>query len=882
MADKFRKTFPIRITFADGEQPTSNKLTAIAEQARNGQRLIERALGDVWGQSGDSLLIDHPAQIPNVARIIGEAKYLNPAYFAMDRTFVYREEMTARFVGQNEGMLRFRPLAYVGGSSFFANPPETNEYDVVSLNQWWMDTETGRWRAYTPISVPAFVWYTVDPPNTWVMSQKTVPGVIPDPRQDTFTSCRIEKSGSKYYLHLPPRTPLTFDGNETPPLYPVQTPGEELYNIDHSVQDPPSLFGYGVGPIAALTGVGSDFYRYALPLEIQGLSPGDVIPDGYIYLWDQDGNTVIEDITFRIPDASFDSYVLEVESSTYDFDAKATTDELYTSYNDTELTLITCGAPIARSLQLQMQTFLSHSHSNSGSLEPAVSHNNLEGVNPPNFWSEHFYRYPDYLVTWAPSRWNNDVHTSLLSRVGSQIDSARVRDKFNNAMLGHLILANADTSGSESFLDPDCPDKSFRLFFGSTPQGINHGANIYCENGDINFDRGTGGGTAFSFGVDNDNTGHLGLGTVPHDDYVLDIVRRGASASEAEMIRLSAGVNSLQNHTKIDFYPYGASAIEWAGSIDGWVSGTTKILDVSGDDAVRVGASQYVALSSDELLFSATSSLYIGVGSGEWEFESAGGFIPVSGSRYIGSSVAAEHVDRLYVNRIYRETGVFQLHAEDGDIILDANNGDITLRGRNGNLFFGAGGAGGTTRWIISGSTGTLYPSYASIWDHADHLDIGNQYGRVATLYVDDIDLENSITANTGYGVLLDNNSGVTINAGRVVKGDFSSSFEKSIVKVQASSGYTGEQVIGVAAEDISASASGSVIVAGLVQCYIYIGSSPINYTIGALMSPSSTEDGALSDEGGGGTSGPAAAILMEDLSGESISTTHLAWVVLK
>jgi len=53
MADKFRRTFPLAITFSDGELPTNQKLTSLANQARNGLGVIESAIGDLWNHSTD-------------------------------------------------------------------------------------------------------------------------------------------------------------------------------------------------------------------------------------------------------------------------------------------------------------------------------------------------------------------------------------------------------------------------------------------------------------------------------------------------------------------------------------------------------------------------------------------------------------------------------------------------------------------------------------------------------------------------------------------------------------------------------------------------------------------------------------------------------------
>jgi len=84
--------------------------------------------------------------------------------------------------------------------------------------------------------------------------------------------------------------------------------------------------------------------------------------------------------------------------------------------------------------------------------------------------------FPTHLPAWAPSYWPHDPHTGLLSRAGSQA-SGYERDKFNNAMLGHLVMANADTSGAENYIDGTLPDNSFRIYFGDVASPSIYGSN---------------------------------------------------------------------------------------------------------------------------------------------------------------------------------------------------------------------------------------------------------------------------------------------------------------------------------------------------------------------------------------------------------------------
>ena len=107
MADKFRKTIPLKITFTDGELPEPEKLSALSNQVRNGTDLLEKAMGDLWNQSGDADLNKYPLQIPNLARTLGEAKYMNPAWVPIaDTDLLYEQRLGEDFNGLNSGYLK--------------------------------------------------------------------------------------------------------------------------------------------------------------------------------------------------------------------------------------------------------------------------------------------------------------------------------------------------------------------------------------------------------------------------------------------------------------------------------------------------------------------------------------------------------------------------------------------------------------------------------------------------------------------------------------------------------------------------------------------------------------------------------------------------------
>jgi len=470
MADKFRRTYPLKITFGAGEQPTSQKLTAMSEQTRNGLAVIEKTIGDIWNQSGDSIYEDLPLYIPNFGRAMGSMAYLNPAIYPMQE-FRFREQLGERWEKLTEGHLLFKPKTgnstwniYNDGTSVF-NIRKTNERDVDAPGDYWIDDATGRFRTFSPINDTIEVEYDVDPPTDWHTQEDTVPSVIPDPGQQDFNYVRVSESNGLYFIHLPPRRPLTLGANERPAAYPAAS---EIANNQASSSGGTLRYWQYDGD--ALT---DEHYRYMLPKEIidgwdaDDVAAGQDFPTGTMYLWDDTEKTIIEDVIFTRPLSGDKHYILQVSSNSYDFAGVVTTTEDLASYQNSKLILVTCGVPATRALWSLATSYLRHRHDNTGTHEPPIKHDSLQNTNPPTYeWDDHSGYYPTHLPAWAPSNYAFDVHTSLLSRVGSQSSATYKRDPNNNAMLGHLVLATTVDQGDGIFVDATPSDETYRLYFG--------------------------------------------------------------------------------------------------------------------------------------------------------------------------------------------------------------------------------------------------------------------------------------------------------------------------------------------------------------------------------------------------------------------------------
>lgn len=475
MADKGRKTFPVGIDFGVGEQPSGSKISAVATQARNGLAIIEFATGDLWGQSGDSILTGNPLQLSNLARMIGENKLLNPAVYPTFADFSYTENLLNSWTDYDTGYLQFSPKGAItieDNSGALFTTLKTYEHEVDASGDYWIDTITGKFKVFGGIQGTQQVSYTVGATDEW-LAMETLPGVIPDPKETTFSGLKFEESGGVWHISLPPRGPLTFsDSREMPVIYPPATEYSDNYAAT-AAASPKKLWQDPT--LSAFVGDDAIHYRYALPREISNatawlaIDTGARLPDGFLYLWDQTNETVVEGVIFYKAETNPTySYRLKIEIGTLDTTGLATADETSVSYNS-GYSLITSGASLARLLWQQQIQFLGHKHDNSGDLSPTIRHRDLTELNPPDVeWTGNLHEdnYPDYGHIWPSSRWAMDDHTSLLSRLGAQTNSNWIRDPYNNAMLGHLLMANADVSDSQNFVDNTLPDESFKIYFG--------------------------------------------------------------------------------------------------------------------------------------------------------------------------------------------------------------------------------------------------------------------------------------------------------------------------------------------------------------------------------------------------------------------------------
>ena len=495
MADKLRRTQPITITLGEGEQPSAAKLTAIPNQARTGSYILEKAIGDLWNQSGDAQLGSYPLQISNLARCIGAGATMNPALHYVDQDFLFSEEILGSDV--NSGYFKFRPasaaVTFSGtGNGKFTTLMGSKEL-VVATTQFHVDTTTGEWFTFDTIESADSITaqYVVDI-STWVKDDRILPGVIPDPRHATneFTACRIEDSGSYFLIHLPPRRPLVFTAPDVRPgSYPSSVQdADAANNAGTATATPQTSFWQQYVDVNTLAVTGSaggnqKFYRYSLPQELVtilgSLTPGDALPSGFLLLWDISARTIVDDAIFS-KDGD-DLYTLRVTSVSADatLTTNSTADEKASSYNSGGYAIITSGSPVARRLDNLERRMEGHTHTPNDNFTQPVDHEKTINVVPDDSSA--------IGGAWPISQRGSDPHTNLLDRLGSRV----TRDQWKGAMLGPIIMANADVPSGTDYINGALPDNSFEIFFGDTtgpyikgiPGGVQVGTDLSVDGG---------------------------------------------------------------------------------------------------------------------------------------------------------------------------------------------------------------------------------------------------------------------------------------------------------------------------------------------------------------------------------------------------------------
>lgn len=493
-------------TFTDGEQPSASKLTRAVDQLATAVEKAGRAVGDLFTQqtyqsgSGPYDLDEIPNTGPNLARYVGSAGWLNPRRIGRQR-----KTISVVFVGNTdttyEGYTHYRrrvfklpfpPVVYRANG---ATGPDTDEGTDVWLNSggtgylytysfdeatyWSIDVPGGTYtdvvtagpsqkidgasRVDDLVDLDASLEYHVAPDGTitlyegldsnegfkvtytvdtpWDSYDGASLNVIPDFSQTT-TLCTVTLSGSEYTIVLPTAT-YSRGRHGT---YGATT----LSNADWDHPHQPWHRWEEISP----TDHPMSTYQCELPYHITGslsgsvLSTDDVIPEGYIYLWDEDNGTIISGASF--------TYVNEYTIKS----TGVTLEECTDRYR-----VIVPGTSLARTVYDLRESYVGHTHS--GEFDPndltsdagKVSHCHLL-----NLVDEGTDSVPGFMPSSiGPAR---HPHPQYLHRYGYQYMEGITTDGRNlsNAFLGTLLISATD-------YDLDVNENSNSIVFGGRNTG---------------------------------------------------------------------------------------------------------------------------------------------------------------------------------------------------------------------------------------------------------------------------------------------------------------------------------------------------------------------------------------------------------------------------
>jgi hypothetical protein len=473
MSDKFRKVYPIEVKFGDGDLPSSSKLAFGFSQTRNGLGIIERAIGDIWNQSGDSVLspggnlLGNALYVTNIGRALGAQKFLSPRVPSLAGIEKYRDTIVARdgTNGNTENYLRYTPVPAGGAlaSSDFTVTSSTpasrlttfvTSPGAVDADGKWHVTAGGKLISYQPITAADITYKPAPIPDIDTVAQSTV---IPDPDSidTTFGGLKIcyangTDNSTGYWIFLPPRRPLN-SGRKI-----GTSPNETNNQVSNAspryfFQDPASAPSVDA------------HYRYRFPTEIQAsLDGGSAIglPDNFIYILDKTLGTIVEGVSFSVDTTAPNSngrYVVKAQGTKLDellasdgtlLTSKAT--DLTADYK-TRLALICPGTNLARNISAVVAKTATHSHTGVDGSQP-VLHKNLLDL------------YNQDTIKWIPSGLRGDDHPQYLHREGMNV----TRDLWRGGMRGDLLL-NSTNSTSNFF---NSTGDSQKLYFGHTDNAI--------------------------------------------------------------------------------------------------------------------------------------------------------------------------------------------------------------------------------------------------------------------------------------------------------------------------------------------------------------------------------------------------------------------------
>lgn len=496
MADKLRKTFPIKITLANGEQPTASKLTAIATQAQNGLAIVESAIGDIWNQSGDSCFgVTDDANsrkrlhVTSLGRGIGNLEKIQAEFDPISSDIRFYDKFTGHING-NVGVLHEKPNSVLTWSAHVVYSDSPLNADASG--DVYYDSDTQKVFSYSPLASGDEPYFDVVSEDFSANSNLT-PNLLPPSSQTSsvgFGGCKVvakdvdeagdpAEGNTRFYLILPPRVTDTNHNNPNVDDFSIGTSN----NTSSSLATDPKRY-YWNKTTAIDTDADSVHYRYILPsvLDYGSMTAGSRLPDGFLRLWDDNGGgnsvgRVVDSVAFYKPETSDtdhgslynQTFVVEIDAPGYvvQLNALCSADDEYDpeDYN-TGLRILTVGSSLSERVEELSRRMKDHNHSWPASesyISSRIRHKDLINLDPDS--NNDPFSLNSIDVRLLKSQWQHDDHLQYLSRAGSQswdIDNAR--DIYNNAFLGHFLIAST-LQGSLPYYN-NLTANSFSLYFG--------------------------------------------------------------------------------------------------------------------------------------------------------------------------------------------------------------------------------------------------------------------------------------------------------------------------------------------------------------------------------------------------------------------------------
>lgn len=471
--DKMQDVMPLSFGFEKGEQPSNEKLTKWAQLTDIALERVTQAIGDPWdyqphyniSSTRFYLSIDNLAQA-NLARFNGPSSLVSPGGNTLSET-VSGDYIISLDSGRNNWNIGF-PLCKSKTSGYVITPI-SNDFDLESIN----------------LDLITFV-YTTGLSTTEFTTRKTSPSLVEadgdyyiDWRTGTITSYSVASATIR--MTIPESAYLQFFGSGAPwtshnvipdweegdsagveVSYVSELSGSYTYSITlPEVQALPRVGNSNIIPCSeeasAFGVIASSGSQYRLPYVLNALGGSEVIPGGFLFLWDNETASIVN-LT------SFSTGASPNHLTTLSLTCPQLPGVLLTGApNVSRYRIITIGSSLAEQVGWLTAVVRDNTHSgissrtsgvinNTLAYTPPIKHENLlDRYNVTAAAPTSDSSYSDKLL-FSESRYPTNDHPQYLHR-GGFMKSDTGNSK--NAMRGHLAFSavdsfNIDTVGTSA------------------------------------------------------------------------------------------------------------------------------------------------------------------------------------------------------------------------------------------------------------------------------------------------------------------------------------------------------------------------------------------------------------------------------------------------